>query len=204
MADGQLPVAPIWDDVKTFPRTLFAEEGGVDIIYGGFPCQDISVAGPGGGLEGERSGLFYELCRVAKEVRPAFVFLENVPAIRTRGLGRVLTELTNMGYDCRWTCVSAAEVGALHLRKRWFLLAHSNSKRLEGSEEARDISEGRKKTEQQSTGLPEASLWNTRMSPTDLREADGSPFRLDRIKAAGNGVVPQQAKEAFKRLMGLK
>lgn len=129
MRDGRLPVAPIWDDVRTLNGSDLPP---IDIIYGGFPCQDISSAGRGAGMEqGDRSGLFFEIMRLTQEVRPTFVFLENVPAIRTRGLSRVLSEFTALGYDCRWTVVSAADVGAPHLRKRWFLLAaDSNSEAM--------------------------------------------------------------------------
>jgi DNA (cytosine-5)-methyltransferase 1 len=119
MWDGRLVRAPIWPDVRTLR--------GCDLLYGGFPCQDISAAGAGAGLAGERSGLYFELERIVRETKPAFVFLENVPAIRTRGLGRVVWGLSELGYDCRWTVVSAAEVGAWHLRKRWFLLAHAST-----------------------------------------------------------------------------
>lgn len=125
MAEGKLPIAPIWDDVTTLNGSIFREQ--VDIIYGGFPCQDISVAGIGNGLAGKRSGLFFEVCRLVKEIKPTFVFLENVPAIRTRGLREVVREFTDLGYDCRWTRVSASEVGANHRRQRWFLLAHATS-----------------------------------------------------------------------------
>src|SRR5690606_10090066 len=83
MDDQSLPFAPIWDDVTTLDGSLF--KGLVDIVYGGFPCQDISVAGKGAGLDGERSGLFREIIRICKEASPTFIFLENVPAIRTRG-----------------------------------------------------------------------------------------------------------------------
>jgi len=122
MADGSIKRAPILADVKN----VEGKAGDCDIIYGGFPCQDISVAGNGKGLVGERSGLFYEIIRLTKEIRPTFVFLENVPAIRTRGLEQVIKEFTEIGYDCRWTCLSAASVGAPHKRERWFLLAHTN------------------------------------------------------------------------------
>jgi len=127
MRDGTLPIAGIWDDVKTLrPGHICTPEVGIDIIYGGFPCQDISVAGHGVGLEGKRSGLFYEILRLTGEISPSFLFLENVPAIRTRGAERVCKELAFLGYDCRWLVISAAEVGARHVRNRWFLLAHSN------------------------------------------------------------------------------
>jgi DNA (cytosine-5)-methyltransferase 1 len=99
----------------------------IDIIYGGFPCQDISVAGTGAGLAGERSGLVFDLLRLVGECRPRFVFLENVPALAVRGLDRVLLELHALGFDARWTVVSAAEVGAPHLRERIWILAHARS-----------------------------------------------------------------------------
>jgi len=123
MRAGQLPIAPIWDDVRSLSRKNVL--GQVDILTGGFPCQDISAAGAGIGLGGERSGLFQHIARLVVETNPRFVFLENVPAIRTRGLNCVAQTFTELGYDCRWTIVSAAEVGAPHLRKRWFMLAHS-------------------------------------------------------------------------------
>ncbi len=118
MQQRDLPIAPIWDDVQSLSAQYLPP---VDIISGGFPCQDISIAGTGKGLEGKRSGLLYEIVRLTKEINPAFVFLENVPAIRTRGLREVVRAFTDLRYDCRWTCVSAAEVGAHHIRKRWFL-----------------------------------------------------------------------------------
>ena len=121
MRTGQLPVAPIWDDVCTLSgRDISCP---LDIVTGGFPCQDISSAGRGAGLDGKRSSLFWQLFRIVAETKPSFVFLENVPAIRTRGLKEVVRAFTDVGYDCRWTCVSAADVGAPHLRKRWFMLA---------------------------------------------------------------------------------
>lgn len=125
MQDGLLPRAPIWTDITSLRGKDIPEK--VDIIYGGFPCQDISVAGHGRGLEGERSGLFFEIVRLAQEIKPTFIFLENVPAIRTRGAARVSQELAQVGYDCRWDTVSAQEIGAPHKRERWFMLAYSES-----------------------------------------------------------------------------
>lgn len=122
MSDGSIKSAPIWDDITTLTGKHF--DIPVDIIVGGFPCQDISVAGKGVGIKGGRSGLFFEIMRLTDEIRPRLLFLENVPAIRTRGLDVVLQELTQRGYDCRWTMLSAAQVGAPHKRERWFMLAH--------------------------------------------------------------------------------
>lgn len=124
MAEARLPGAPIWEDIRELKgRDLPA----VDIIYGGFPCTDLSTANRSAkGLAGERSGLFFEIVRLAKEIRPQFLFLENVPALRTRGLDQVGEQLAEAGYDCRWCVVSASEVGAPHQRRRWFLLANAN------------------------------------------------------------------------------
>lgn len=96
----------------------------VDVICGGFPCQDISYAGLGAGLEGERSGLFFEAVRVVRELRPKAVVLENVAALLTRGLDAVLGTLAAIGYDAEWHCIPAAAVGAPHIRDRVFVLAY--------------------------------------------------------------------------------
>jgi len=191
MSEGLLPVAPIWDDVTTLNASMLPTE--IEIIYGGFPCQDISVAGLGKGLEGKRSGLFFEIMRLAKEIKPAFIFLENVPAIRTRGLETVVGELSGAGYDCRWGMLSAYDVGAPHKRERWFLLAHTNSERLE-IRELRD-------TRQQPPTF-RGDWWGVESSV--CRVAVGLPNRVDRIKCLGNAVVPMQAREAFRRLSGVK
>lgn len=127
MEDETIPFAPIWNDVTTLDGKQF--KGLVDIVYGGFPCQDISVAGKGAGLDGKRSGLFYEVVRICKEASPQFIFLENVPAIRTRGSIEVQEAMAIIGYDCRWCTLSASEVGANHKRERWFLLAYANHDR---------------------------------------------------------------------------
>ena len=121
--DGLLPPFPVWDDVRTFDGRPW--RGIVDVVSGGFPCQDISVAGKGAGIDGERSGLWGEMVRIIGEVRPRFAFVENSPALVTRGLGRVLSDLAALGYDCRWTVLGAADVGAPHQRDRFWLVAHA-------------------------------------------------------------------------------
>lgn len=127
MADRSIALAPLWDDIRTFPYQQFTQL--INIIYGGFPCQDISVAGHGKGLAGERSGLYWEIHRLAKEIQPSFIFLENVPAICTRGGWEVVSSLAEIGYDCRWTTLPACAVGAPHKRERWWLLAYSQHAR---------------------------------------------------------------------------
>jgi len=115
---------PIHDDITTFT----AKSGEFDIITGGFPCQDISVAGLQKGITKEtRSGLFYELIRIIRMVRPRYVVLENVAAILNRGLDIVLRELYEAGYDAEWAVISASSLGASHRRSRWWLVAYPNS-----------------------------------------------------------------------------
>ena len=125
--DGLLPPFPIWDDVQTFDGRPW--KGCVDVVSGGFPCQDISVAGGGAGIDGARSGMWRHMARIVGEVRPRYVFVENSPALLTRGLGRVLGDLAALGYDCRWTVLGAADVGAPHRRDRFWLVAHAASTR---------------------------------------------------------------------------
>lgn len=103
----------------------------VDVICGGFPCQDISYAGLGAGLDGERSGLFFEAIRLVCELRPRIVVLENVAALLTRGLDRVLGTLAEIGYDAEWHCIPAAAVGAPHIRDRVFVLAHTRHRGID-------------------------------------------------------------------------
>lgn len=193
MGDGSIPIAPIWDDITTLTRD--AIEIPIDIIVGGFPCQDISSLGKGAGLEGKRSGLFFEVARLADELKPAFLFLENVPPIRTRGLDTVIEKLTSIGYDLRWTTLSASEVGAPHKRERWFCLGFNTNSQY--ANEKRSIS-SREITNPFRTG------WNRETEPRMAGVVNGLPQRVDRIKRLGNAVVPQQAKEAFKILMGIK
>lgn len=217
MRDGSIATAPIWDDVSTLSSEVLPR--GIDIIYGGFPCQDISVAGNGAGLDGERSGLFFEICRLVSDIRPRFIFLENVPAISIRGLNRVLMELALLRYDCRWTIVSAAEVGACHLRQRWWLLGHSNGidRQLQKPEHTH-AGGFQLRTEQIQLGgvcdSPKPSWdgnsWGTSrpsegfLKPGVGRAGNGLPNRMERNRGLGNAVVPIQAREAFVRLIGIK
>jgi DNA (cytosine-5)-methyltransferase 1 len=220
MADGLIPTAPIFPDVNTLKGS---DVGEVDMIVGGFPCQDISLAGKGAGIaEGTRSGLFYQIMRLTDELKPRFLFLENVPAIRKRGLDIVLRELTQRRYDCRWTMLSAAEVGARHKRQRWFLMAYSNERGLQTTrtklEATRLAGEGWKcgGTTQSSVGgmvdgfsnglvegLPDyirAGYWEEEPCERVTQEREQ---RVERIKRLGNAVVPLQARTAFMRLGGL-
>ena len=129
--DGLLPAFPIWDDVRTFDGRPW--RGIVDVVSGGFPCQDISAAGKGAGIDGERSGLWGQMARIVGEVRPRYVFVENSPLLVGRGLVRVLADLAEMGFDARWGVIGAYAVGAPHRRDRCWIVAYSTGEQHQGA-----------------------------------------------------------------------
>jgi DNA (cytosine-5)-methyltransferase 1 len=200
MQEGDLPKAPIWDDISTLTSSHI---GNIDIITGGSPCQDFSVAGHGKGLDGERSGLFFDYFRLVREMRPTFVFFENVKGIRTRGLETILKLFANERYDCRWTMLQAAEVGAIHRRERLFLLAYDRSKRRERIWEEKIQREHRISRCENERRAEEFRKRSNLYSPKLCRSSDGLSFRLDRTHSLVNSVCPLQTKIAFERLMGL-
>lgn len=118
---GNLPPFPIWDDIRTLDATPF--RGRIDIVTGGFPCQDISAAGKGAGITGSRSGLWSEMHRIIREVQPRYAFMENSPMLTSRGLGRVLGDMAEIGYHAAWCVLGAADCGAPHRRDRIWILA---------------------------------------------------------------------------------
>ena len=143
------PNVPVHDDIRTFS----AISGQYDVICGGFPCQSISVAGTRAGItEESRSGIFYELMRVIRMVRPRFVVLENVAAILNRGLDIVLRELSEAGYDAEWAVISASSLGACHRRSRWWLVAYPNSVRWGGRSSERRSTQERQLLQRKSEG----------------------------------------------------
>ena len=187
--DGFLPPFPIWDDVCTFDGKPW--RGLVDVVSGGFPCQDISAAGRGAGIDGERSGMWREMARIIHEVRPRFVFVENSPMLTSRGLGTVLGDLAAMGFDARWGVLGAADVGANHQRDRIWIVANSQSLRRR-----RQCGRGKWKAHSKRE-------WNLDTSfnqPEPVRMVDGVAARVDRLKAIGNGQVPLCAATAWKVL----
>ena len=182
--DGLLPPFPIWDDVRTFDGRPWA--GRVDVVSGGFPCQDISAAGKGTGITGERSGLWVEMARIISEVRPRYAFVENSPMLTVRGLGVVLGDLAEMGFDARWGVLGAADVGAPHLRERIWIVANAMQIRK------------RRKRELQS--FKKSWHFSAQNEPEPSRVVDDVAARMDRIDAIGNGQVPQCAAVAFELL----
>lgn len=260
--DGILPAFPIWSDITTFDGRTWA--GIIDVISGGFPCQDISSAGKGAGIDGERSGLWSEMARIISEVRPKFVFVENSPMLISRGLTRVISDLAKMGYDAEWTRLSASNLGAPHQRDRLWIVAHTQGIRLNKNglpigkksqkpllrvdcenvgntkstewEQARSSECGSKKRScWTSEELSHASsirlsrqgeswfssdpaenpkgqanrtfyecvghIWGIKSRLG--RVANGVAYRVDRLKAIGNGQVPIVAKSAFRILGGV-
>jgi DNA (cytosine-5)-methyltransferase 1 len=158
------PNATIYDDVRTVGSHNLES---VDILCGGFPCQDISLAGNGKGLEGEKSGLWFEMLRIICELRPRVAVLENVSAITFRGLSRVLGDLAEIGYDAEWQIISARQFGAPHLRRRWFCVAYPNSKRPRPSMQRWPLSTSSQKstvhprTSQKQTDIKVRTITNT-------------------------------------------
>ena len=198
--DGCLPPFPIWDDVQTFDGSQW--RGRVDVVSGGFPCQDISAAGKGAGIDGERSGMWTHMARIVGEVRPRFVFVENSPMLTLRGLDRVLGDLSSLGYDARWGVVGAGHVGGSHLRERIWILADSQCGDVQKLQlQQRFVYQEIK----EASGRYMHALNNVLEWPDKdriFRRNDGLAFNVDRIKAIGNGQVPCVAATAWRILGG--
>ena len=194
------PKVPCHDDIKTFT----AYPGQYDVITAGFPCQDLSVAGQRRGITKEsRSGLFYELIRVIRLVRPKFVVMENVAAILNNGLDIVLGELSEAGYDAEWSIISASSLGAAHRRSRWWCVATVTNSNSEGLQ--------RKILSKMESGIWSAKHtrrldpnWRSYVSKPILpRGSYGLSNRVDRTKALGNSIVPAVAAIPLQRVHDL-
>ena len=225
--DGILAPFPIWDDVRTFDGRPW--RGRIDVVSGGFPCQDISAAGKGAGIDGERSGMWAHMARIIREVGPRHVFVENSPMLTSRGLGRVLGDLAAMGYDARWGVLGAVHAGAPHKRDRIWIVAYADRlrelqpQRSKPDERRRPcdpgceisdtdslheqrvvacISDAEKRAEPREGSLgPQCNGLGWWLSEPDLgRVAHGVAARVDRLKAIGNGQVPAVAALAWEIL----
>lgn len=216
--DGFLERFPIWDDVETFDARPW--RGHIDVVSGGFPCQDISSAGSGAGLSGKKSGLWFEMLRLIGEVEPAWVFIENSDRLRTRGLGSVLSGLAALGFDASWGVLSAKETGAPQIRRRMWIVAHHHRQR--------DVAVDAEVARTQKTSTTDGAVPGEGVHPSssnktlrldERREGrEGSVYRFpdwwpvdslegvddglagrvgDRIRATGNGQVPRVAALAF-------
>ncbi len=217
--------AVVGGDIAQFDARPFQ---GVDLVAGGFPCEDISLAGRGAGLAGERSGLWFEMQRVVAEAEPAYVFVENSPALRTRGLDRILQGLADLGFDAEWSDLRASDVGAPHIRRRlWLLGAHPDRYRREGISPADLVAAWQREPRRgdadrlrshvaypSGEGLPQwprteaewahaaaagGSWWAS--EPAMGRVVDGFPGHMEQVRALGKAQVPFCAAHAFRKLM---
>lgn len=204
--DGLLEPFPVWDDVRTFDGRPW--HGIVDVVSGGFPCQDISVAGKGAGIDGERSGLWVEMARIIREVEPRYVLVENSPMLIHRGLGKILGDLATMGYDARWGVFSACSIGATHTRERLFVLAHADRDGLEstgvaGNAGATRINGTQKKIGPNRGKPPSVRVLQAFQPISDdgtIGKTHGVANRVDRLKSVGNGQVPAVVRLAWNTL----
>jgi DNA (cytosine-5)-methyltransferase 1 len=206
------PDVPVFTDVSTLSKDDLNEQ--IDVIAGGFPCQDISAAGLGAGLSGSRSGLWFQFHRLIKEIQPRYAIIENVSALRSRGLDQVLWSLAEIGYDAEWYCIPASAIGAPHRRDRVWIIAYpqsiiSDERRHGDHQSAREIQQpsggtrsfladapcqwgqqrGRLKFTESSIKERYVHFWKN--EPDVGRVADGIPRRTHRLKQLGNAVVPQ-------------
>lgn len=185
------PGVRCYDDVRTLTAEQLVADGiAVDVICGGFPCQDLSRAGSQAGLSGERSGLWVEYFRLVREIKPRFIIVENVTELLGRGLGIVLRDLASIGYDAEWHRIPASSVGAPHPRERLWILAYRDEILSPCNY---SIALGQQLAGRWETfgkfGAP--ARWDA--EPNVGRVADGVPSELDRsrIGGLGNSVLPQ-------------
>ena len=217
MKQGHLDQAPIIDDVRHFPASLPRRHGPplkrVDMVAGGFPCQDISFASDNRrGLKGKRSGLFYAAMQVVQKYRPTFILLENVASITSQPeiLRPVLRTMDKAGYDCRWIVLSAAQVGAPHERRRWFMLGTRRGAKLPRTAPPVQPHEvlaagGRRRWNARGWPAHPRSTWeiDTRRVPRLIADSADRAERLlvqERLKQCGNIAVPAQVRAAFQIL----
>ncbi len=201
------PGVPIYNDVSKLTKKQLTQDGvdEIDIITGGFPCQDLSVAGKQKGINnGERSGLWWEMRRIISEVRPRFAIMENVPNfISGEGgiwFGEFLRSLAEIGYDAEWSCISAAAVGRPHVRERVWIVAYPNGQLWGNNDQIFSknmLSNHQIKQSKSSLRGIKRARRSLELLPEYLRVDDGIPVELDeitpRIKALGNSIVPEIA-----------
>jgi len=199
--DGCLDPFPIWDDVRTFDGKPW--RGLVDVVSGGFPCQDISAAGKGAGLSGERSGLWSEMSRIIGEVGPRYVIVENSPVLTSRGLGTVLGDLASMGYDARWGVLGAVHAGAPHKRERIWIVADSGRSRTGSVGGAAGADRGRNARRNESP-LRQAhgAHGSDRPDPTGEAAGDMADAMRERSEAGATNPPRREERDAAKPVNG--
>jgi DNA (cytosine-5)-methyltransferase 1 len=226
------PDVPCYDDVTTLDGGRLRADGiEIDAICGGFPCQDISVAGKGAGITGARSGLWTEYARIIGELRPRYVIVENVSALLGRGMDAVLGDLAALGYGAEWHCIPASAIGAPHRRDRVWIVAYPNAERCgrwandqgqASTERDRPAPTGdvadadlprlegrlaaslRECAEQRFAWAGGFQGWNETKwfaEPDVGRVAHGVPLRVERLRSLGNAIVPQIAEIIGRAIM---
>ena len=189
------PDVPIISDIKE----LKANGEKIDLITGGFPCQDVSNLGSQAGTSGESTSLYKEMLRIIGEVRPKFVLMENVTALLIRGFGDVLRGLAEIGYNAEWHCIPATAVNAIHIRDRVWIFAYPDSLRLQRGR----IAEAGEERAKQLSGLLQTKFRMDLSKEAICRRYDGIPREPHQLKALGNAIVPAVAQvimEAIKEI----
>lgn len=183
------PDVPIYDDVQTLTAKRLAADGiAVDVICGGFPCQDISCAGKGAGLSGERSGLWFHYARIIRELMPEWVIVENSADLLYRGLGRILADLAALGRDAEWHCIQGSDVGAEHERDRCYIVSYPH---LQYGQAGLGLLPHLQASLSAARDYASHSLWLASTCPPP-RMVDGSSAWMDRRKRTeclGNSVL---------------
>jgi site-specific DNA-cytosine methylase len=191
------PEVPCYHDVRELTADRLAADGiGIDVICGGFPCQDISVAGAGAGLAGERSGLWSEFARLIGELQPKYAIVENVSALLSRGLANVLGDLAALGYDAEWHCIPASAVGATHRRDRIWIVAYANR-----SEWREDFAPCR--SVQRENGLPQGQEGSGGFSSNSQVVADASGNGWSEGRKDGNALCAGESGDGLSQLGGI-
>jgi DNA (cytosine-5)-methyltransferase 1 len=220
--EGHISPFPVWDDITTLGIDNFDTSGYIEklrdisgqlIISAGFPCQDISRAGKGAGIEGENSGLWKEVIRLVREIRPRALFMENSTSLNNRGLDRILWELAQEGYHAQWDVFGANDAGSPQIRHRLWILAHTDRVYDRRKFDKTALSKSTKKAKKQKTEFkPVRSRFSNasqdqgknRQWPTEPemgRMVDGFPYRLVQRERIGNAQVPAVAAMALTELL---
>lgn len=188
------PEVPCYDDVRTLSPDAF---DAIDVICGGFPCQDASHArtawGKREGIDGARTGLWSEIWRLATDIRPTAILLENVPGLLSAGFGRVLGDLAKIGYDAEWRVISARAAGLPHFRERLWVVAYPSGSRLSRSVGGKSVLERAEAALAEHCNEASGAWRSLDARLGSLRGRDGVSVGMDRprVKACGNAVVPQ-------------
>lgn len=196
------PNVPKWSDIREFQGTECERP---DLICGGFPCQDISFMGKHAGIDGARSGLWSEFLRLIRKVRPRYVLVENVAAMLTRGIDRVLGSLAANGFDAEWACIPACAVGAPHIRDRVFIFAYGEGSKARGAFAHYGSGEATARRPKKTPPSRRCALlcggdhWDS--EPGICRVANGISANVDRVAVLGNAIVPQVAEWIGRRIM---